>query len=73
MGFLDAIWGNSSKREIKKFTPMLTKITSLEEEYKKLTDAQLKRKTEEFRDRLASGETMEDLLPEAFATASRSA
>lgn len=68
MGFLDAIWGNSSKREIKKFTPMLTKITSLEEEYKKLTDAQLKRKTEEFRDRLASGETMEDLLPEAFAT-----
>ncbi|PWM45706.1 MAG: preprotein translocase subunit SecA [Clostridiales bacterium] len=68
MGFLDTIWGNTSKREIKKFTPILNKITALEDEYRKLSDTELRGKTQIFKDRIADGETLEDLLPEAFAT-----
>ncbi len=67
MGFLQAIFGTSSSREVKKITPLVDRIEALSGEYKALTDEQLKGKTDEFKKRLAAGETLDDLLPEAFA------
>jgi len=68
MGFLEKLFGNYSKKEIKRITPLQEKVLALEEEYKKLTDAELKAKTAEFKERLAAMETLDDILPEAFAT-----
>ena len=68
MGIMKAIFGDYSAREIKRITPLQQKTLSYEEEYSKLTDAQLCAKTVEFKERLAQGETLDDLLPEAFAT-----
>ena len=68
MGFLEKLFGNYSKKEIKRIAPLQEKVLSLEEEYKKLTDAELKAKTAEFKERLAALETLDDILPEAFAT-----
>lgn len=68
MGLFEKVFGTHSSRELKKITPVLQKIVALEEEYKKLTDEQLKAKTPEFKKRLAEGETLDDILPEAFAT-----
>ncbi len=68
MGLFDKIFGSYSDRELKKIYPIADKVAAYEEEYKNLTDAQLKAKTQEFRDRLKNGETEEDILPEAFAT-----
>ena len=68
MGFLTKLFGTNMAKEIKRLEPMVQKIEALEEEYKGLTDAQLQAKTAEFRQRLANGETLDDLLPEAFAT-----
>ena len=68
MGFLEKLFGNYSKKEIKRITPLQEKVLALEEEYKKLTDAELKAKTNEFKERLAAMETLDDILPEAFAT-----
>ena len=68
MGFLQTIFGTTSAREVKKITPLVDKIEALGEEYKALTDEQLKAKTAEFKERYAQGETLDDLLPEAFAT-----
>ncbi len=65
---LDKIFGSHSDREVKKLRPLADKITALEEKYSALTDEQLRAKTGEFRSRLAAGETMDDILPEAFAT-----
>ena len=67
MGLLRALFGNYSERELKRIRPTLQKVLSLEEEYKKLTDEQLKNKTNEFKERYKGGETLDDLLPEAFA------
>ena len=67
MGLLRALFGNYSERELKRIRPTLQKVLSLEEEYKKLTDEQLKNKTNEFKERYKNGETLDDLLPEAFA------
>lgn len=67
MGLLDAIFGNYSEKEIKRIKPLLSKVLSYEDEYKELSDSALKAKTGEFKDRLASGETLDDILPEAFA------
>ena len=61
------IFGTSSQREVKAILPLVNKIEGLEEEYKALTDAQLQAKTPEFKQRLADGETLDDILPEAFA------
>ncbi len=66
--FLDKIFGSHSAREVKKLQPLVDKIEALEEQYKALTDAQLRAKTDEFKARLAAGETTDDILPEAFAT-----
>ncbi len=65
---LDKIFGTHSAREVKKLRPLVDKIEALEDEYKALTDAQLRAKTDEFKARLAAGETTDDILPEAFAT-----
>ena len=67
MGLFDKIFGTRSQREIKKIQPTVNKILALEEEYKALSQEQLQNKTREFKDRLAAGETLDDLLPEAFA------
>ena len=68
MGLFTKVFGTYSQRELKSIYPIVDKITALEEDYKKLTDAQLQAKTPEFKDRLANGETLDDILPEAFAT-----
>ena len=67
MGLFTKIFGTRSEREIKQLQPTVNKILRLEEEYKNLSEAELKAKTQEFKDRLAQGETLDDLLPEAFA------
>jgi len=67
MSFLDKIRGGSNTRGIKKFEPMAAKVNSFEPAVKALSDADLKGKTAEFKGRLEKGETMADILPEAFA------
>ena len=67
MGLFDKFFGSRSQREIKKIQPIADKVLRLEEEYKSLTDEALKTKTAEFKSRYANGETLDDLLPEAFA------
>lgn len=67
MGFLEKLFGNYSKKEIKRIIPLQEKVLSYEEEYKKLSDAELKAKTVEFKERLNAMETLDDILPEAFA------
>ena len=68
MSLFTKIFGTSSQRELKAIYPIVDKIEALEEEYKNLTDAQLQAKTPELKARLANGETLDDILPEAFAT-----
>ncbi len=67
MSLITKLFGTSSQREVKAIMPLVTKIEALEDEYKALTDAQLQAKTPEFKQRLANGETLDDILPEAFA------
>ena len=67
MGLFTKLFGTRSEREIKKIQPMVDKILALEEEYKQLSEEELKGKTAVFKDRLAKGETLDDILPEAFA------
>lgn len=67
MGLLRAMFGNYSEKEIKRIRPILDKVLSYEEEYKALSDSELRAKTDEFKDRINNGETLDQLLPEAFA------
>ena len=67
MSLFTKIFGTASQRELKSIYPIADKVDALEEEYKALTDAQLQAKTPEFKARLANGETLDDILPEAFA------
>ena len=67
MGLITKLFGTRSSREIKKIQPMVDKILSLEEEYKALSEEELRGKTAVFKERLKNGETLDDLLPEAFA------
>ena len=67
MSLFTKIFGTSSQREVKAITPLVDKIESLEEEYNARTDQQLQAKTPEFKERLQNGETLDDILPEAFA------
>ena len=69
MGIFAKIFGTRSDREIKKIKPIVDKILSLEEEYKALSEEELRGKTAVFKERLAQGETLDDILPEAFAAA----
>ena len=67
MGLFDKIFGTRSQREVKKLQPLVSKVLALESEYSALSEETLKGKTAEFKERLAKGETLDDLLPEAFA------
>ena len=67
MGLFTKVFGTYSQRELKSIYPIVDKITALEDAYKALTDAQLQAKTPEFKSRLQNGETLDDILPEAFA------
>ncbi len=67
MSLLTAIFGDYSQKEVKRIEPIKKKVLALEEEYKKLTDKELQAKTPEFKARLEKGETLDDILPEAFA------
>ena len=67
MGLRDLLLGSYSKRELKKIEPIKQKVLSYEDDMKKLSDEQLRAKTDEFKERLKSGETLDDILPEAFA------
>ena len=68
MGLFTKMFGTYSERELKSIYPIVDKIEALEEAYRALSDAELQAKTPEFRQRLANGETLDDILPEAFAT-----
>ena len=67
MGLFTKLFGTRSEREVKKLEPQVEAVMALEEPYKKLTDQELRAKTQEFKNRYASGETLDALLPEAFA------
>ena len=67
MGLLDKLFGTRSQREIKRIQPIVDQILSMEAEYAALSEEALKAKTGEFKERLAQGESLDDLLPEAFA------
>ncbi|MBQ1675472.1 MAG: preprotein translocase subunit SecA [Oscillospiraceae bacterium] len=68
MGLFTKIFGTYSERELKSIYPIVDKIEAMEDEYRKLSNAELQAKTEQFKARLAAGETLDDILPEAFAT-----
>lgn len=67
MKLLEKIFGSYAEKELKRINPIVDRIEALEPEMKKLTDAQLREKTDEFKKRLAQGETLDDILPEAYA------
>ena len=66
-GILKAVFGTKSARDVRRMMPLVRRINRLEEEYQKLSDAELQAKTPEFKARLAAGETLDGLLCEAFA------
>jgi preprotein translocase subunit SecA len=68
MNILEKLFGNHSEKEIKRIEPIADSVLALEKQFEALSDDELKHKTEEFRNRLTEGETLDDLLPEAFAT-----
>ncbi len=68
MGFFEKIFGTYSDKELKRISPMVDKVMSLEDEFSKMSDQQLKDMTPKLKARLENGETLEDILPEAFAT-----
>ena len=67
MGMFKALFGTYSEREVKRIKPLVDKIENLESTMEKLSDEELKGKTEEFKERYKNGETLDDLLVEAFA------
>lgn len=67
MSFFEKLFGSFSDKELKRINPLKDKVLALEPEMQKLTDEQLQAKTTEFKARLEKGETLDDLLPEAFA------
>ncbi|MBP0967591.1 MAG: preprotein translocase subunit SecA, partial [Oscillospiraceae bacterium] len=68
MSFIDRIFGSYSEKELAKIEPIKKKVLELDEEYQGLSDAELKAKTVQFRERLANGETLDDIMVEALAT-----
>jgi len=67
MSFLDKLFGDPNVREVKKLEPIVALINDLEKDYEKLTDDDLRLKTKDFKQRIANGDTLDDILPEAFA------
>jgi preprotein translocase subunit SecA len=68
MSALTKIFGTHSDRELKRITPLVDKVESYRDEMKALSDEELRGKTKEYKERLEKGETLDDLLPEAYAT-----
>ena len=68
MGLFDKIFGNYSEKELKKIRPVADRVLALEKTYEAMSDAELKGMTPKLRERLANGETLDDILPDAFAT-----
>jgi len=68
LGFLEKIFGSSSEREIRRLEPIVKKVMDLDQSMQALSDEELRGKTDEFKKRLSEGETLDDILPEAFAT-----
>lgn len=68
MGMIDKLFGSRSAREVKKIQPIVDEILAREDEYRALSDAQLRGKTAELKNRLQNGESLDDILPDAFAT-----
>lgn len=68
MSLLEKILGTHSDHELKRIYPIVDRIEAMDEDMQKLTDEELRDKTKEFKERLANGETLDDILPEAFAT-----
>ena len=68
MGLIESIFGTHSDHELKRINPLVDKVFSYEEEYSKLSDHDLAGKTAEFKKRYEDGESLDSLLPEAFAT-----
>ena len=68
MNVIEKVFGTHSQRELKRIMPIVDKIESLRDDMMALSDEQLRDKTKEYKNRLANGETLDDLLPEAFAT-----
>ena len=67
MGLFEKVFGTHSEKELKKIAPIVDKIEALDSDMQALSDEELRAKTTEFKDRLANGETLDDLLVEAFA------
>lgn len=67
LGLVEKIFGSYSEREVKRLEPIADKVLSYEDQMARLTDAELRAKTDEFKNRLKNGETLDDILPEAFA------
>ena len=72
MSFIKKIFGTHSERELKRVIPMVDKIEALEPTYEKLTDAELKSKTNEFKNRLKNGETLDDYITGSLCSSKRS-
>ena len=72
-GYIKKIFGTSHEREIKRLRPRVERINAMEPAWQKLTDAELRGKTAEFRQKLDNGATLDDILPEAFAACARRA
>src|SRR5690554_5090951 len=73
LNFIKNIFKDDNTKELKKIQPIVDEINALESDMQRLTDQELKNKTTEFRKRLAEGETLDDLLPEAYAVVRESA
>lgn len=67
MNFLKAMFGNYSKREVKRIKPLSEKVLALEDKYAAMSESELKSQTAVLKERLANGETTDDILPDAFA------
>ncbi|MBO5241867.1 MAG: preprotein translocase subunit SecA, partial [Lachnospiraceae bacterium] len=67
MGMFEKVFGTHSERELKRIMPIVDKIEAMRDSMMALSDFELKDKTKEFKERLAAGETLDDILPEAFA------
>ena len=67
MGIIEKIFGTHSENELKRIYPVVDRIEAMEPEMQALSDEELRGKTREFKDRLAEGETLDDILPEAYA------
>ena len=68
MGLLKSLFGDYSKREVKRIQPLCDKVLALEEEYRAMSDETLRAQTDKLKNRLETGETLDDILPQAFAT-----